>query len=637
MRVLAARWFFCGFLFAGAGALPAAQFGDFTYNSTGTNITILRYKGPGGDVRIPDTINGLPVASLDHWVFDWYPKLTRVSIPASVTDIGVFAFNFCPDLTAIDVDLANPAYCSLDGVVFNKAQTRLIRYPGGKQGAYRIPDTVTAIQTSAFCGCVWLSEAMIPNTVTSIEQAAFNACSRLLNVVLPGNSLTNISDHAFYACASLTNVIIPASVTTIGQSAFSDCNRLTAIEVDPLNPAYSSLDGVLFDRSQSNLIQCPGATAGAYQVTEGVVSIGSDAFNGCTNLSSVVISQTVTNTSGAFQDTPGLMRIEVSPLNPAYSSLDGVLFDKSQTTLIQCPQGRKGTYIIPEGVTTLTDDSFTHCSQLTSVTIPETVTSLGWSTFSDCTGLTSIAIPKNVTNLFGPTFMRCSNLTSVRIPDSVTVMQRYTFAYCVRLTNVNIGLGLTNISSDVFDQCPSLAAIHVDSRNPAYSSLDGLLFNKSKTDLVLCPAGKPGACLIPRSVTSIDLGAFAEYAILKHLYFQGNAPRYSDWASTFGGGNRVTIHYLAGTTGWGPIYLGQPTALWMGPAALEGSLSIDGAGFGFNVAWAPDTTVVVEASPSFIGASWSPVSTNLLSGGLSRFSDSEWRNQPERFYRLRVQ
>src|SRR5450756_889581 len=116
--------------------------------------------------------------------------------------------------------------------------------------------------------------------------------------------------------------MIPNSVTTIGSYAFSGCTSLSAITVDALNFFYSSLDGVLFNKSQTTLIQCPGGKAGGYTVPNGVTSIGSSAFSGCTSMSAIT----------------------VDALNFFYSSLDGVLFNKSQTTLIQCPGGKAGGY-----------------------------------------------------------------------------------------------------------------------------------------------------------------------------------------------------------------------------------------------------------------------------------------------------
>ena len=93
-----------------------------------------------------------------------------------------------------------------------------------------------------------------------------------------GIPVTSIGSNAFLRCFSLSSVTIPASVINIGENAFCDCTSLTAITVDALNPTYSSVDGVLFDKSQTTLIQCPGGKAGSYAIPNSVTSIGDHAF-----------------------------------------------------------------------------------------------------------------------------------------------------------------------------------------------------------------------------------------------------------------------------------------------------------------------------------------------------------------------
>src|ERR1035437_7775288 len=139
--------------------------------------------------------------------------------------------------------------------------------------------------------------------------------------------------------------MIPNSVTTIGYSAFSGCTSLSAITVDALNSIYSSVDGGLFNQSQTTLILFPRGKARNYTMPNSVTNIGSYAFLGCTSLTSVTIPNSVTTIgSYAFSGCTSLSAITVDALNSVYSSVAGVLFDKSQTTLIQCPEGKAGSY-----------------------------------------------------------------------------------------------------------------------------------------------------------------------------------------------------------------------------------------------------------------------------------------------------
>jgi hypothetical protein len=213
--------------------------------------------------------------------------LTSINIPNSVASIGKLAFGDNmyyweygnSGLISVNVDNNNPAYSSVDGVLFNKAQDTLIYYPWDRQdSAYTIPDKVKAIGERAF-EYSRLTSVIFPNGVTSIGPNAFKDCRSLASVTIP-NGMTSIGGGAFYDCRRLASVTIPNSVTSIGNSAFAGCYRL----------AYATIPNSVTSIGNSAFAGCAlTSVAIPYLVT----SIERNTFSGCA-LTSVTIPRNVT-------------------------------------------------------------------------------------------------------------------------------------------------------------------------------------------------------------------------------------------------------------------------------------------------------------------------------------------------------
>lgn len=156
-------------------------------------------------------------------------------------------------------------------------------------------------------------------------------------------------------------------------------------------------------------------------IPNSVASIGERAFGSCPNLTSATIGTGVASIEfGAFSDCGSLTGITVDEFNSVYGSVAGVLFNKSLTTLIQCPGAKAGSYTVPESVTSVGDHAFGYCTSLSSVTISSSVTSIAGNLFEYCSSLASVTIPASVTSIGNYAFRYCTSLTSIIIPDSLT-------------------------------------------------------------------------------------------------------------------------------------------------------------------------------------------------------------------------
>ena len=191
---------------------------EYTFLDDGT-VEISKYIGSDKEITIPDTIDGKKVTSIGTCVFENCIGLESITIPENITNIEHIAFFDCTNLESINVDVNNNIYSSIDGVLFNKEQDKIIFFPYNKSDSYEIPDSITSIGDMAFFGCYNLTNIIIPDSVTSIGNMAFYACVNLTNITIP-NSVTSIGFSAFRGCIRLANITISNSVTSIRGETF---------------------------------------------------------------------------------------------------------------------------------------------------------------------------------------------------------------------------------------------------------------------------------------------------------------------------------------------------------------------------------------------------------------------------------
>ena len=248
----------------------------------------------------------------------------------------------------------------------------------------QIADGITDIPDSAFWGCETLVDVALPQTLRTIGKGAFGQCVNLTRINIP-EGVTSIGDSAFLMCGSLTRLTIPDSVTSIEGNPFR--HLAAEIMVSSQNPALSVVDGVVFNKDGTRLIACPSNKAGAYAIPQGVLEIGTHAFENCNDLTDVTIPASVASIVGNPFDFAQL-ELKLAPENPDFSLIDGVLFDQTVTRLLVYPCGRPGdTCEVPEGTVEIGEFAFAGCQQLSAVTIPESVTVIGSNSFWNCENL----------------------------------------------------------------------------------------------------------------------------------------------------------------------------------------------------------------------------------------------------------
>lgn len=487
------------------------------------------------------TVEGSKLLTIGDYAFYHNPNVVDVVIPASVESIGAFAYAYCDNIKTLtfapESTLKTIGGCAFLGEYYKWSG------PYNLDGVELvIPKSVTSIGARAFYDTGIKSvvfedggnEDLVIGTTVAYESyygtefytgETFANCDYLANVVLPAR-VTELREKTFYYAGY--NVYNGMSVTfgegevklaTIGAYCFDGSALASFVipkSVRNLEPATDPVSGVVYDRlgigegafSTYNLESLTFEMGGTDPLT-----IGAGAFESAYFETIVLPARLAPYTSSNGEVIPLLangarvfsgcyylssITIEESE-NASLVSVGGVLMTDDKTELILCPASYEGAFEIPATVTKIYDRAFYDCTKLTALTFaPGTVDiEIGNSVFAYCEALTEIVLPDTVKQLGQDVFYGCSELVTLTLPKS-----------------------LSNFDSSIITSCYKLAAINfgADGNGDFYTSVDGVVYNADKTQLVIYPAGKTSIELVvDANVKAILAYAFANNKVIQKV------------------------------------------------------------------------------------------------------------------------
>lgn len=435
--------------------------------------------------------------------------------------------------------------CEISSVSFPASITRIGKYAfeSSKITSIVIPLNITRIAEGTFEKCNELTSVTL-NNVSHIGTIAFRYCGKLTSITLP-NNLVVIEPGTFERCGDLISISVPESVRYIGTKAFCECEHLTYVT---LKENIKQIGTGAFGGTNIQQITLP----------ESIRYIGNSAFDGCTKLSRITIPTSLRNI-GTFRHCSSLQEIQLP------DSLEKI----SQGMFTMC---EKLTSIsIPANVRIIGESAFELCENLTTITLPDHLESIGNEAFGGCEKISTvistpfkfahlfpassiqniyiaddadmnafnrtdypnlqnikigegvkhlvpgfyqsseqeIVVPNHIQYIDDKAFQNMANLTSVTLPEGVISIGREAFANS-KISKINIPANVEIISENAFDNCTFLSEITVDAQNAKYASIDGVLYNKSITKLLLFPYNKQvEQFIVLPSVQDIEEGAFS--------------------------------------------------------------------------------------------------------------------------------
>lgn len=468
------------------------------------------------------------------------PNLKEVFINVTTEEIGAYAFAECDSLRVVAFNdsrygsynsslhtIGEYAFASCDTLSYIRLPENIkdIRafafYECVNLEKIEFPESCQSVLEGAFLGCEDLKEIYCRAKSISFDNYSFSECYALEKVVSLGE-ISSIGECAFFDCFLLEKVVVVDGIKKIETRAFQNCSSLSRIHV---SSHFNKMGDMSFDGCEIEDVYFTGSEK---QWTKNPILSKSDTFaKGAKHYA----EETYTVDSGKYEDiqwsfnSAGKLTIKGSGeiiCNFWEEELFEYLWlgNSNHFTPWEPFVEKIKTLSIGKGITKIGDRAFWHCENLKTVTLPKTITYIGHDAFYNCYSLKKINLSESLQTIKSNAFLNCESLEQIILPSKLKTIEARAFNNCVKLQSIEIPASVTSIHYSAFDGCYNISEFLVNKNNKKFSSIQGVLFSKGKTKLIIYPEGKTTTkYTIPESTKTIGTEAFSYCYNLKTVIF----------------------------------------------------------------------------------------------------------------------
>ncbi|MEE1124632.1 MAG: leucine-rich repeat protein [Acutalibacteraceae bacterium] len=509
------------------------------------------------EFTIPDTI-----IKVGNYTWGNCSKLVTLNLGKEVSNFTAHTITDSANLVNIVASKDSVHYATIDGCLYSKDLTKLIRVGRGYEKDYVLPNSVTSIGEYAFSYCKKLPSVTLTNNIVSIEKYAFDHCTKITSVDI-GDKVENLGEYAFRGCTALKSIDLGKKLTGIDQYCFYNCNSLETLELPNTVTVIkqnafeycSSLKSVDIPDSVTTLGNYAFEYCSALEkmtLGTGIKNIPYGFAYGCQALKEITIPENVETISGnAFYNCYALSDIKFNNKltkieNSAFANCDELTVVNIPDNVTNIGSGafsscnKLTTFNIGSGITNFQQNVINSTPALTSINVsgentafasldgvlfnkemtkliccpeaksgeykmPDTVVTVGTYAFEDCKALTAITMSKALTTIEDYGFIGCKALTSVEFGDNLKTISYQAFNNCSALTSVKLGINTETIGNYAFNSCTSIESVD---------------FGKSLTsigDYGFRGCNKLTAVVLPDTLTTIGYQGFYNCSSLKSV------------------------------------------------------------------------------------------------------------------------